>query len=228
VTAIIRPPMPCGTPAPAGCLVAACDWNPDTVAETAVASRAGAPPGVAAASHACDVPDEPHVLRFRDEALQQHRRAGQHQQRERPVGVARPSAPNIASGTAKFAVLGFIEALIEDLRVNAPRAWAAVVVRGNVGTRILAITRRAHREPGLEPRGGPQMADARSWLTTPACWPQAHQTTRSARWARDARETRGRLRLRRAVQRVTGKRRRREHLTRGRRCTGEISDRRGR
>jgi NAD(P)-dependent dehydrogenase (short-subunit alcohol dehydrogenase family) len=58
--------------AAAGCSVAACDWHPDTVTETAVAARGGAPPGVAVTSHACDVSDETQVLRFRDELLQQH------------------------------------------------------------------------------------------------------------------------------------------------------------
>src|SRR5271169_4723108 len=55
-----------------GCSVAACDWHPDTLAETAVLARAGAPPGVRVTSHACDVSQEAQVLRFRDELLEEH------------------------------------------------------------------------------------------------------------------------------------------------------------
>jgi NAD(P)-dependent dehydrogenase (short-subunit alcohol dehydrogenase family) len=45
-----------------------------------------------------------------------------------------PGAPNTAYSTAKFAVRGFTEALIEDLRTNAPQVRAAVVLPGPVGT----------------------------------------------------------------------------------------------
>ncbi len=55
-----------------GCSVAACDLNPDSVAETAALARAGAPPGVRVTGHACDVSDEAQVLRFRDELLAGH------------------------------------------------------------------------------------------------------------------------------------------------------------
>src|SRR5690349_19425218 len=57
-----------------GCSVAACDWHPDAVAETASLARAGAGSGVLVTSHACDVSDEAQVLRFRDELLGQHAR----------------------------------------------------------------------------------------------------------------------------------------------------------
>jgi short chain dehydrogenase len=49
-----------------GCSVAACDWHPDAVAETAFLARACAGSGVLVTSHACDVSDEAQVLRFRD------------------------------------------------------------------------------------------------------------------------------------------------------------------
>ena len=55
-----------------GCSVAACDWHPDAVAETASLARADAGSGVLVTSHACDVSDEAQVLRFRDELLGQH------------------------------------------------------------------------------------------------------------------------------------------------------------
>jgi NAD(P)-dependent dehydrogenase (short-subunit alcohol dehydrogenase family) len=54
-----------------------------------------------------------------------------------------PGAPNTAYSAAKFAVRGFTEALIEDLRSNAPQVRVALVMPGHVGTDILANSRRA-------------------------------------------------------------------------------------
>jgi short chain dehydrogenase len=59
--------------------------------------------------------------------------------------------PNSAYATAKFAVKGFTEALIEDLRTNAPQVRVALVMPGHVGTYVLSNTRRAHGTP--EPKG---------------------------------------------------------------------------
>ena len=61
-----------------------------------------------------------------------------------------PGAPNTAYSTAKFAVKGFTEALIEDLRVNAPSVRVAVVMPGHVGTNLVANSLRAHGQPALE------------------------------------------------------------------------------
>ncbi|MFZ1994961.1 MAG: SDR family NAD(P)-dependent oxidoreductase [Solirubrobacteraceae bacterium] len=58
-----------------------------------------------------------------------------------------PGMPNTAYATAKFAVKGFTEALIEDLRTHAPQVRVAVVIPGHVGTDIIANTRRAHGRP---------------------------------------------------------------------------------
>src|SRR6266513_6218828 len=59
-----------------------------------------------------------------------------------------PGMPNTAYATAKFAVKGFSEALIEDLRVNAPQVRVAVVMPGHVGTDIVGNSLRAHgRDP---------------------------------------------------------------------------------
>jgi len=55
-----------------------------------------------------------------------------------------PGMPNSAYCAAKFAVKGFSEALIEDLRSNAPQVRVAVVMPGHVGTDIVANTFRAH------------------------------------------------------------------------------------
>ena len=61
-----------------------------------------------------------------------------------------PRMPNSAYATAKFAIKGFTEALIEDLRTNAPQVRVALVMPGHVGTDILANTRRAHGTPEPE------------------------------------------------------------------------------
>ncbi len=46
--------------------------------------------------------------------------------------------PHTAYSTAKFAVKGFSEALIEDLRMHAPHVRVAVVMPGHVATNIVA------------------------------------------------------------------------------------------
>ena len=61
-----------------------------------------------------------------------------------------PGMPNSAYSTAKFAVKGFSEALVEDLRSNAPQVRVAVVLPGHVGTDIIANTLRAHGLPAPE------------------------------------------------------------------------------
>jgi NAD(P)-dependent dehydrogenase (short-subunit alcohol dehydrogenase family) len=61
-----------------------------------------------------------------------------------------PRMPNSAYATAKFAVKGFTESLIEDLRTNAPQVRVVLVMPGHVGTDILANTRRAHGAPDPE------------------------------------------------------------------------------
>jgi NAD(P)-dependent dehydrogenase (short-subunit alcohol dehydrogenase family) len=59
-----------------------------------------------------------------------------------------PGMPNHAYCTAKFAVRGFTEALIEDLRTNAPQVRVAVVMPGHVGTDIVRNSFLAHgRDP---------------------------------------------------------------------------------
>jgi NAD(P)-dependent dehydrogenase (short-subunit alcohol dehydrogenase family) len=185
-----------------GCSVAACDWNAETVTDTAFSAQAGAPAGVLVTGHACDVSNERQVQRFRNELLRRH--AADHvdlvfsnagiggggsfitssrEEWERTFAVdwwgvyyvARvfmpllissgdgvlvntssvnglwaslgPGMPNNAYATAKFAIRGFSEALIEDLRTNAPQVRVAVVMPGHVGTDIIANTRRAHGMP---------------------------------------------------------------------------------
>jgi NAD(P)-dependent dehydrogenase (short-subunit alcohol dehydrogenase family) len=207
--------------AAAGCSVAACDVNPQTVDQTAALAGTAAPPGVRVTGHPCDVSDESQVLRFRDELLAEHAsghvdlvfsNAGiggggsfvndSRQEWERTFAVdwwgvyycARaflpllmasgdgvlvntsslnglwaslgPGMPNNAYSTAKFAVRGFTEALIEDLRTNAPQVRVVLVLPGNVGTDILANTRRAHGMPGPEDLSDEQAEESRDFLVT--------------------------------------------------------------
>jgi NAD(P)-dependent dehydrogenase (short-subunit alcohol dehydrogenase family) len=175
-----------------GCSVAACDLNPDTMAETVDLAQAEAPAGVRVTGHTCDVADEAQVLRFRDELLTEH--ASDHvdlvfsnagagggesfvrsprEVWERifaidwwgvyycaraflPLLIASgdgvlvntssvnglwaslgPGVPQNAYSTAKFAVRGFTEALIEDVRTNAPQVRVVLVLPGHVGTNIV-------------------------------------------------------------------------------------------
>ena len=66
-----------------------------------------------------------------------------------------PGMPQTAYATAKFAVRGFSEALIEDLRTNAPQVRVALVLPGHVGTNIVVNSLRARGLPAPE-----QMSDA--------------------------------------------------------------------
>ena len=54
-----------------------------------------------------------------------------------------PGTPQSAYSTAKFAIRGFTEALIEDLRTNAPQVRVALVMPGHVGTDIVGNSWRA-------------------------------------------------------------------------------------
>jgi NAD(P)-dependent dehydrogenase (short-subunit alcohol dehydrogenase family) len=53
-----------------------------------------------------------------------------------------PTVPHTAYSAAKFAVKGFTEALISDLRLNAPHIKCSVVMPGHIGTSIASNTRK--------------------------------------------------------------------------------------
>jgi NAD(P)-dependent dehydrogenase (short-subunit alcohol dehydrogenase family) len=53
-----------------------------------------------------------------------------------------PDRPHTAYSAAKFAVKGFTEALLTDLRVNAPHVKASVVMPGHIGTSIVTSSMR--------------------------------------------------------------------------------------
>ena len=77
-----------------------------------------------------------------------------------------PGVPHTAYSAAKFAVKGFTEALINDLRVNAPHIKCSVVMPGHIGTSIVANSRKIllrdrlrHHEPRRD----------RASASTPGC-----------------------------------------------------------
>jgi NAD(P)-dependent dehydrogenase (short-subunit alcohol dehydrogenase family) len=53
-----------------------------------------------------------------------------------------PRVPHTAYCAAKFAVKGFTEALITDLRIHAPHIKCSVVMPGHIGTSIVSNTRK--------------------------------------------------------------------------------------
>jgi NAD(P)-dependent dehydrogenase (short-subunit alcohol dehydrogenase family) len=63
------------------------------------------------------------------------------------VGMLRS---HTAYSAAKFAVKGFTEALINDLRLNAPHIKCSVVMPGHIGTSIMTNSRRVQSGTGSE------------------------------------------------------------------------------
>src|ERR1700684_2018037 len=70
-----------------------------------------------------------------------------------------PGLPNSAYSTAKFAIRGFTEGLIEDLRTNAPPVRVAVVLPGHIGTDIIANSLRARGLPAPEDMSDAQVEE---------------------------------------------------------------------
>jgi NAD(P)-dependent dehydrogenase (short-subunit alcohol dehydrogenase family) len=64
--------------------------------------------------------------------------------------TAGAGAPITAYGTSEFAIKGFSEALIEDLRCNAPQVRVVVIMPGTVNTDIYVNSRRALGQPAWE------------------------------------------------------------------------------
>ena len=184
-----------------GCSVAACDVQPDVLADTVERAQKEAPADTLVTGHECNVSVEADMLRFRDEVLAQHETdhvnlvfnnagiagggsfiSGDRDEWERCFGVCwggvyngcrafvpllvaadegylintssvngfwaaiGPGIAHTAYSSAKFAVKGFTEALIEDFRINAPHVKVAVVMPGHIGTDIIANTRRFQGE----------------------------------------------------------------------------------
>jgi NAD(P)-dependent dehydrogenase (short-subunit alcohol dehydrogenase family) len=75
-----------------------------------------------------------------------------------------PGVPHTAYCSAKFAVKGFSEALIEDLRVHAPHVKVAVVMPGHVGTSIVANSRSVLGKPPYLEMTAAEVAESRGLL----------------------------------------------------------------
>ncbi len=73
-----------------------------------------------------------------------------------------PGVPHTAYSAAKFAVKGFSEALINDLRVNAPHVQVSVVMPGHVGTSIALNTARVLRGRDAAAMTAEEVAEVRA------------------------------------------------------------------
>jgi NAD(P)-dependent dehydrogenase (short-subunit alcohol dehydrogenase family) len=76
-----------------------------------------------------------------------------------------PGRSHTAYPAAKFAVKGFTEALITDLRLNAPHVKCSVVMPGHIGTSIIQNTRKLLRGDGGGQMTAQELADARRSMT---------------------------------------------------------------
>jgi NAD(P)-dependent dehydrogenase (short-subunit alcohol dehydrogenase family) len=72
-----------------------------------------------------------------------------------------PRIPHTAYSAAKFAVKGFTEALITDLKINAPHVKCSVVMPGHIGTGITVNSRKIHSGNGADEIDATQIAQAR-------------------------------------------------------------------
>ena len=73
-----------------------------------------------------------------------------------------PHLPQTAYAAAKFAVKGFTEALITDLRINAPHIKCSVVMPGHIGTSIPLNTRKVQSGNQADAMDATQLAQARA------------------------------------------------------------------
>ena len=73
-----------------------------------------------------------------------------------------PKVPHTAYCAAKFAVKGFTEALITDLRVHAPHVKCSVVMPGHIGTSIVSNSRKIHSGNESDVMNATEIAQARA------------------------------------------------------------------
>ncbi|HLZ83961.1 MAG TPA: SDR family NAD(P)-dependent oxidoreductase [Caulobacteraceae bacterium] len=73
-----------------------------------------------------------------------------------------PNTSHTAYAAAKFAVKGFTEALVTDLRLNAPHIKCSVVMPGHIGTEIVANSRKVLTGDDSERLGAGAIAQARA------------------------------------------------------------------
>ncbi len=77
-----------------------------------------------------------------------------------------PRIPHTAYSAAKFAVKGFTEALITDLRINAPHVKCSVVMPGHIGTSIPLNSRKIHGGSEADAMNATQIAHARARIAS--------------------------------------------------------------
>jgi hypothetical protein len=77
-----------------------------------------------------------------------------------------PRIPQTAYAAAKFAVKGFTEALITDLRLNAPHIKCSVVMPGHIGTSIPLNSRKVQTGTDSDALTEAQLAWARARLAS--------------------------------------------------------------
>jgi NAD(P)-dependent dehydrogenase (short-subunit alcohol dehydrogenase family) len=77
-----------------------------------------------------------------------------------------PRIPHTAYAAAKFAVKGFTEALITDLRINAPHIKCSVVMPGHIGTSIALNSRKIQGGSESDAVTEKQIANARARIAS--------------------------------------------------------------
>src|SRR5215468_4278843 len=77
-----------------------------------------------------------------------------------------PGAPHTAYSAAKFAVKGFSEALMTDLRLNAPHIRVSVVMPGHIGTGFRSNSLKVQTNNDSDELDTRQIAQARARLTS--------------------------------------------------------------
>src|ERR1700676_4835023 len=77
-----------------------------------------------------------------------------------------PDVPHTAYSAAKFAVKGFSEALMTDLRLNAPHIKVSVVMPGHIGTGFRINSLKVQTSNDSDELDARQIAQARARLTS--------------------------------------------------------------
>lgn len=76
-----------------------------------------------------------------------------------------PNTSHTAYAAAKFAVKGFTEALVTDLRLTAPHVKASVVMPGHIGTAIVANSRKVQGDTESDDLTPEELAATRHRMT---------------------------------------------------------------
>ena len=90
----------------------------------------------------------------------------QHEQHQRVLGIHRTTRSTHCLSAAKFAVKGFTEALITDLRINAPHIKCSVVMPGQIGTSIRTNSRKIHSGTQSDVMDARETAQARARIAS--------------------------------------------------------------